>query len=364
MMQKLLSLMACPECQSDLDLHVFTSDQKHVVVDGYLICRGCHMEYMVVDGIPRMLPLELYSNDAFLEKYREKIATICEQKRIARTVRDALCQHKKNTRNSFGHEWKKFARFGWDDPEWGVEKEKKRFYENTFFTDDELKGKLTLDGGCGNGRYARQALEQEAEVVCIDLSQAVDVAQKNINENAHVHFVQGDLFKLPFKPGAFDVAYSIGVLMHTGNTEKAFKSLSSKVKRGGLVGISVYQKQNPLHEINDWWIREVTIRLPDSVLYYLTLVMSRFARMAWKVRLLGVINAFFRLEPFHLCVYDWYKAPVAHHHTLPEVKKWFDQIGATEIRDAETEQVDTRDAIRKWIWPRCGFTVRGKLLPQ
>jgi len=88
------------------------------------------------------------------------------------------------------------------------------------------------------------------------------------------------------------------------------------------------------------------------------------ARLAWKVRLLGIINAFFRLEPWHLCVYDWYKAPVAHHHTLPEVRKWFDDVGGRKIRDAETENSDTRDPIRKWIWPRCGFTIRAKLLPQ
>ena len=82
--------------------------------------------------------------------------------------------------------------------------------------------------------------------------------------NPLAHFVQGDLFKLPFKPGVFDVAYSIGVLMHTGNSEAAFKSTASKVKHGGLIGISVYQKQNPLHEFNDWWLREITIKLPAS----------------------------------------------------------------------------------------------------
>jgi hypothetical protein len=82
------------------------------------------------------------------------------------------------------------------------------------------------------------------------------------------------------------------------------------------------------------------------------------ARAAWKVRLLGLINAFFRLEPYEQCIYDWYQAPMATHHTYEEVEQWFREVGAVDIRN--DSGYDTRDGIRKWIWPRCGFTVRGR----
>ena len=73
--------------------------------------------------------------------------------------------------------------------------------------------------------------------------------------------------------------------------------------------------------------------------------------------MLGLINAFFRLEPYELCVFDWYSAPVATHHTTREVRSWFEEADLTEILDSA--ETDKRDALRKWIWPACGFTMRG-----
>ncbi len=269
--------------------------------------------------------------------------------------------HKDNTLESFGWEWQNFNRFGWDrqtkDELWSVDNERERFFCNTLFQPDELKNKLMLDAGCGNGRYMSQCLQHGAEVVGVDLSSAIDVAQKNLQDHPNAHFIQGDLLNLPFRSQTFDFVFSIGVLMHTGAPQQAFHSISNMAKKGGGVGISVYQKQNPLHEFNDKWIRAFTTRFPHGFLKDTCNVMAIFARSAWKIRMLGLINAFLRLEPYELCIFDWYSAPIATHHTFGEVRDWFHNVSINELSDSTT--ADRRDAIRKWIWPACGFTIRG-----
>jgi SAM-dependent methyltransferase/uncharacterized protein YbaR (Trm112 family) len=357
MREKLSQWLVCPECQSSLELHPFLTENGKII-EGMLLCRGCLAEYLIVDAVPHMLPPAIYDNPPFREKYKAQLAKITPGCPAAPQKNDDLADHKRRTDKTFGKEWEIFDRFGWDDADWSPALEADRFRQNTFFDRDDLDGKLVLDAGCGNGRYMKQALDLGATVIGVDLSEAICIARKNLGANPNAFFVRGDLLKLPFRADTFDAAFSIGVLMHTGDTHKAFDSIVHAVRPGGLAAISVYQKQNPLHEFNDWWLRLISTRLPQLVRYYTSLWLSRFARLAWKVRLLGLINAFCRLEPYHHCVYDWYSAPVALHHTLPEVRDWYKQIHAYDIRDPETEKIDTRGPIARWIWPRCGFTVR------
>jgi len=361
MKPKLAQLLVCPGCKSGLDLFVFAEHGSDNIHDGYLHCRTCAKGFLIAGGIPRMLPERLYHNDAFRVKYRREIERVHLGRSASAAGSDKLLSHKANTLASFGWEWENYNRFGWErqskDEFWSVENERERFFNNTLFEPGELSNKLMLDAGCGNGRYMIQCLQNGAEVVGVDLSSAIDVARENLGDHPNAHFVQGDLLSLPFRPQSFDLVFSIGVLMHTGAPQQAFGSITSMAKKGGGVGISVYQKQNPLHEFNDKWIRAFTTRFPRHFLKDTCNVMAKLARSAWKIRTLGLINALFRLEPYELCIYDWYSAPVATHHTLREVQSWFQHVGINELSDSTT--ADRRDAIRKWVWPMCGFTIRG-----
>ncbi len=358
MKKRLMNWLACPECGGEPALHIF-EEGDDAIQSGLLICKDCRREYMIVDGIARMLGRHLYANDEFEKRFSNEIEQSRAGARAAVEVRSELDGLKRDTMKSFGWEWQTYDRFGWDDETFNLEKEQQRFQENTLFAEGELEGKVILDCGCGNGRYMMQALRLGAEVIGVDLSCAVDAAQKNLGGQSNAHFVQGDLLKLPFRKRTLDGAFSIGVLMHTGNAKAAFLSISSHVREGGVIGISVYQKQNPLHEINDWWLRKVTTKWSPEFLKKVSRGAADFARAAWKVRMLGAINALMRLEPYELCVYDWYSAPIATHHRRTEVRGWFEQAGAEKI--LSDEKGDTRDPIRKWIWPRCGFTMRGTI---
>ena len=58
MKRKLLEILACPLCKSDLDVQIEREDEKEII-EGKLICKNCGTEYPIEDGIPNMLPPEL-----------------------------------------------------------------------------------------------------------------------------------------------------------------------------------------------------------------------------------------------------------------------------------------------------------------
>ena len=56
-------------------------------------------------------------------------------------------------------------------------------------------------------------------------------------------FIQGDLYKLPFKKETFDYIIYLGVLQDTTNVKKAFKSIASFLKKGGKIYVDYYWKR-------------------------------------------------------------------------------------------------------------------------
>ena len=103
-----------------------------------------------------------------------------------------------------------------------------------------IKGKICLDAGCGPGRwtYAMQKLGA-AKVSSFDLSPEAVKKCQEINPDA---FVQ-DIFNLKPNPN-YDFVFSWGVLHHTENTRKAFSKVVSQVKKGGMLHVMIYNKEN------------------------------------------------------------------------------------------------------------------------
>ncbi len=123
-------------------------------------------------------------------------------------------------------------------------------------------GKLVLDAGCGAGRFAEIALSLGAEVVAIDYSDAVDAAQANLGLTAALHVVQADLYQLPFRRGAFDYVYSLGVLQHTPDAWKAIRALVDQLKPGGEITVDFYLRRWTNLLQPKYWLRPVTRRIP------------------------------------------------------------------------------------------------------
>src|SRR5262249_39691268 len=210
----LLTLLVCPECRGDLALERSAVEDSSGVVSGWLACASGH-RYAIVDRVPRLVQHELNADQA-------------------------------RTRDSFGYEWTRlYPQHGQTDAERQAERD--IFLEYTRTVPSEFRGRLVLDAGCGNGRYAKLANDWGARVVAIDISAAGAAASKTLADRRDVAVVQADFFKLPFRDAIFDIVYSVGVLHHTPDARGAFRQLQGLVKPGGFFSIFMHGQGNRVH---------------------------------------------------------------------------------------------------------------------
>lgn len=244
---------------------------------------------------------------------------------------------------TFGFQWQRYTHTQLDN-------ECTRESENTFrrktgFMPEELRGKLVLDVGCGMGRFADVANRWGARVLGVDLSEAAAVAARNLADRDSACFFQADLFSLPFSPGSFDYIYSIGVLHHTPDCEKAFKSLVPYLKPGGRIAIWLYSGYNKWYRFSDIY-REVTTRMPARWLHglcHIAVPLYYVHRALRAIPLVGrpASGLLAHLLPVSenpdrewrvLDTFDWYSPRYQSKHTYEQVFRWFEECGLEAIR--------------------------------
>jgi SAM-dependent methyltransferase len=230
MKDELRRLLRCPDCSGSLELQAGTSDGDDVL-EGTLRCPAGHA-WPIVRGIPRFVPPENYAG-------------------------------------SFGRQWNKF-RGEQLDSFTGSTLSLDRFRDVTRWSPEDLAGRWVLDAGCGAGRFAEIALQLGANVVALDLSSAVEACRENLARRypGRLHVVQGDIFRLPFAQGSFDLGYSIGVLQHTPDPLRALDSVARAVRPGGELAVWIYELTwKSFLGINAWkyGLRPLTRLLPHGL---------------------------------------------------------------------------------------------------
>ena len=295
--ERVLAILRCVSCRGPL------TDKPTE-----LVCESCGRKYPELNGVFRFVDAQHYAG-------------------------------------SFGFQWHVHARTQLDTSE--SDRSEKAFRKRTGFTPEDLKGKLVLDVGCGMGRFADVATRWGAHLVGIDLSLAAEVAARNLAERDASIF-QADVFKLPFAPESFDYIYSIGVLHHTPDCERAFKMLPSLLKPGGRIAIWLYSGYNQWYRMSDVY-RKVTRRLPPRLLHklcYGVVPLYGIHQVLKKIPLVGrpASGALAYAIPmaFHpnrewrvLDTFDWYSPWYQSKHTYEEVFRWFESCGLENLRVLE-----------------------------
>ncbi len=205
----LLNLLACPLCRQDLDLQIQEGSMESIQ-SGYFQCRGCQKRFDIKDDIPFFSPQ--ISHDGV-----------------------------KNQQETYSTWWDEYH----DEASITNPETRDVFYETLRIKAEEVQDKVVLDGGCGNGRFSFVVSHYQPKLlVSFDISSGVLHAKKAINKHnpgAPVAYVQGDLTKPPFKKGVFDIVFSWGVIHHTPDTLRTFKTIAELPKEGGKLGIYVYE---------------------------------------------------------------------------------------------------------------------------
>ena len=226
MNRSLLDILACPACHSPLVASEEAGDGTRIT-SGQLACGSCRTTYPIRNGIPRFVD-EGYAG-------------------------------------SFGMQWNRFRTTQLDSAS-GVQLSTERFYAETGWTREWLRGKLVLDAGCGAGRFMEVAADAGARVVGVDLSSAVEAAALNMRRFPNVDIVQASLYALPFRPGAFDACYCIGVLQHTPDPARTLSSLPPAIRAGGRVAVVAYERKRWTRLHVKYLVRPLTRRMTDTVL--------------------------------------------------------------------------------------------------
>jgi SAM-dependent methyltransferase len=238
------------------------------------------------------------------------------------------------------------AQYAWYDERYG------------FDGDDGLAALLAdrariLEAGTGIGgdaaRFAR--LAPHAEVVAIDLSEAIEVAARRFGGPPNLHYVQADIMNLPFAAGTFDFISAEQVIHHTPDARQAFANLAERLAPGGVFAAYLYRVKAPLRELADDWIRErATVMQPEEAMDLgrdLAELGRELQRVGGTVTLergvplLGIEpgehdvqrliywtmlkcfwNDDFSPNLNALVNYDWYAPLHASRHTPEEVERW------------------------------------------
>ena len=181
------------------------------------------------------------------------------------------------TVNGFGDEWSRFDQSALSGKELQALFDA---YFSIFPWQDLPENPVGFDLGCGSGRWARLVLPRVGMLHCIDPSDAIDVAHRNLANFANVAFHRAPSHAIPIADNSMDFGYSLGVLHHIPDTGQAMRDAARKLKPGAPFLVYLYYRfdDRPAWFRGLWRISDVIRRrvakLPHGTRYWVTQVIA------------------------------------------------------------------------------------------
>lgn len=112
---------------------------------------------------------------------------------------------------------------------------------NSFF---DVEDRLFFEAGCGTGRFCIKIAEErkDSHVIGMDLSDValkLALKGKELRSLNNVHFLRGDIFKMPVRDDLFDVVFNEGVIEHFHDFEKTIDEMIRITRPEGKIIIAV-----------------------------------------------------------------------------------------------------------------------------
>lgn len=338
----ILDSLCCPMCRASLHLEVLAEAAE--IEEGLLACKGCGRAYPLINGIPRLLPdplahLVLVSHPQFFRKYERAMAPFLT--RCTMPDGHRWWEVQAQTVKSYSYQWQKFREMlpHWEEVfRWSIVPIEPAFFH----------GKLGLDAGCGFGRSLYYAASYGAEMIGMDLSEAVEAARVNTRHLPNVHLVQGDIFHPPVREGALDFVYSIGVLQHLPDPKRGFLTLTRLLAPGAPIFVWVYSRGRGRQIALFTLMRAISTHLPLRLLDLACLGLAAGQWACW-IEPYRVLNRFratrglarhlpftlYARYPFRVLHADWVdglSVPLVNYYEREEITEWFHAAGLDRIR--------------------------------
>ena len=247
-----------------------------------------------------------------------------------------------NYANNFGLEWNIHSKTQYDDYS-GLSISKERFENETQWSNN-LKDEIILECGSGSGRFTKHALETGATIVSFDYSNAVEANYKSNGSHQNLLLIQADIYQMPFRKIFFDKAFCFGVLQHTPNPEKSFKTIVEYIKPGGRISSDIYRKYWFSLIMPKYLVRLLTTRLDPHNLYK---YVKKYVNIMWPVvkaaRKIPKVGGAIIFNIFLIADY----APILGNSTDDLVKEWA-YLDTYDILSPKFDYPTTPPNFKKW----------------
>lgn len=298
-----LDLLACPACHGELAFADETDACAERVREGWLVC-GCGERYPIRGSVPRFVPADNYAN-------------------------------------SFGLQWKQFAKLQHDEHS-GLPLSETRFFESTRWPRELPAGERTLEVGCGSGRFTTHAAGCGGRLLSVDLSAAVEANYELNGHRDNLLIAQASAYALPVRPGSIDRAVCIGVVQHTPDPRQTVASIVDTLGPGGALAIDCYRKDLASFIKAKHYVRVITRRVPPRRLFKLV---TAYINFMWPIAcLLRKIPWFGVRINWMLCIPDYSRRGMVD----PALKAWA-VLDAIDMLAPTYDYPQTVGTIRRWL---------------
>lgn len=206
------------------------------------------------------------------------------------------------------------------------------------------------DVGCGSGRWAIFVAPRVGKLLCIDPSQAIDVAKVNLDKFDNCEFIRSSIDSSGVPAKSLDFAYSLGVLHHIPDTLEALKDCVHLLKKGAPFLLYLYYDfDNKPSWYRTLWkfsdlLRLLVSRLPFKLKLFVTQLLALviyypFARLAFLLGSFGLNVDNFPLSSYRAASFyvmrtdalDRFGTRLEHRFSKAEITKMMELAGLENI---------------------------------
>ena len=194
----------------------------------------------------------------------------------------------------FGNEWSEF-----DQSELSEDELISIFndYFRVFPWENVSKSSVGFDLGCGSGRWAKFVSPKVGKLFCIDPSNAIEIAKKNLKKFKNCSFIKSGIDQIPLEDNSMDFGYSLGVLHHVPDTVEGLKKAVSKLKKGAPFLVYLYYAMDNqpiwykfIWKISDFFRKAISslpfkskLFITNTIALLIYFPLARFSKFLFKI---------------------------------------------------------------------------------
>ena len=258
------------------------------------------------------------------------------------------------TIDSFGQEWQKFDQNNLSQIE--INKLFNRYF-NIFPWITIGRNSEGFDMGSGSGRWAKIIAPKVGHLNCIDPAiEAIKVSKKILSKNLNITFLNENIDNVSIKKDSQDFGYSLGVLHHIPDTQRALNTCVGLLKQDAPFLLYLYYNfDNRSIFFKFIWrcsefFRSVISRLPNSLKPILTdgiavLVYWPLSRISKFISYLGINPSFMPLSFYRDSSFytlrtdsrDRFGTPLEQRFSKKEILKMMNKAGLNRVKFSDKE---------------------------